>query len=95
MYLLTALLALTYLISTQNIAMASDSSICNSITCENPQTPTVLGGNLSLLLDRQAPITFSSFLNTWNQELVLIPLTILVFFQIGEKRISKHFNPRK
>ena len=95
MYLLTALLVSAHVFTAQTNAMASDSSICNSMTCENPQSSTVFGGDLFHPVDRQAHISTSNLLNIWKEILVLIPIIILLLFQIGESRMGKSFSSKK
>ena len=50
-------------------------------------------------------VTAAAVLFTWlflyligltsNSYALFVPLAVLAFFQIGEKRISKHFSPKK
>lgn len=55
-------------------AVAAASSICNSVSCDNPHPSTVLGGIQDRLLDRSpAPSlgTVCNLVNDWKTQIVI------------------------
>jgi hypothetical protein len=68
--LLAALITATSIVA-QPGAMAASSSICNSVSCDNPQQSTVFGGNQDRPLNRPAPVTVCTVLNNWKVDAVI------------------------
>jgi hypothetical protein len=69
-FLLAALITTTSIIS-QPVAVAAGSSICNSVSCDNPQASTVFGQSQNSTLNRPAPINVCEVLNNWKVDAVI------------------------
>jgi hypothetical protein len=59
------------LIAAQSSSSAAGSSICNSASCDNPQTTTIFGQPQNPTLNRPAPITVCEVLNNWKVDAVI------------------------
>jgi hypothetical protein len=72
-FLLAALITTTSIIS-QPAAVAAGSSICNSVSCDNPQQSTVFGGIQDRPLDRtpaQSLGPICTVVNDWKTQVVI------------------------
>jgi hypothetical protein len=73
-YLFTALLISISWISSQAVAEAAGSSICNSVSCDNPQLSTNFGGIQDRPLDQSPAPSLGpicSIVNDWKTQVVI------------------------
>jgi hypothetical protein len=71
--LLAALISVTSIVA-QPGAVAAGSSICNSVSCDNPQQSTIFGGIQDRPLDRSPAPSFGpicNIVNDWKTQVVI------------------------
>ena len=69
-YLLLAILICSSLTIAQPGAVAASSSICNSISCDNPQVTTLFADS-NPPLNRPNPVNVCNILNNWKVDAVI------------------------